>query len=211
MEFIPIAEQTGLILQLTPWVAASALRQLRSWQASTRGLRLSINVAMRNLQDPAFLDEIEILLASWGIGPEGFVLEITEGTIMLEPQRTIGTLRGVRDLGLGVAVDDFGTGYSSLSYLSRLPVDEVKIDRSFVMAIEVPENRAIVAAVIDLGRALGLRVVAEGVKDESTWNVLAELGCPIAQGFHLSPPMPASEFEEWRRHHVATDGRSSQT
>jgi diguanylate cyclase (GGDEF)-like protein len=197
MEFIPFAEQSGLILEITPWVVREALRQQREWRSSGIELRVSVNVAMRNLHDPAFPDQVERLVAESGVPPTALALEITEGTIMLEPERTLAMLQRFRQMGLGVAIDDFGTGYSSLTYLSRLPVDEVKIDKSFVMALSDPGNRAIVDAVVQLGRAFGLRVVAEGVKDGRTWNTIASFHGVVAQGYHLSPPLPAEQFVQW--------------
>ena len=196
MDFIPLAEQTGLILQITPWVVEQALRQLQSWRQLGLDLRLAVNVAMRNLHDPGFLGTIERLIAGSGMTPRSLTLEITEGTIMLEPQRTLALLQRFRELQLGVAIDDFGTGYSSLSYLSRLPVDEIKIDKSFVMTMAEVGNRAIVAAVIEMGRAFGLRVVAEGVKDKATYETIVALHCPVAQGYYWSAPVPAGEFAD---------------
>jgi diguanylate cyclase (GGDEF)-like protein len=196
LEFIPLAEQSGLILQVTPWVIEGAVRQLRSWREKGIDLRLAVNVAMRNLQDPSFLATVENLIAGSGMTPRSLTLEITEGTIMFDAQRTLGLLQRFREMDLGVAIDDFGTGYSSLSYLSRLPVDEIKIDKSFVMALEERGNRAIVEAVIELGRAFGVRVVAEGVKDHATWEAIVALRCPFAQGYYWSAPVPASEFDE---------------
>jgi diguanylate cyclase (GGDEF)-like protein len=197
MEFIPFAEQSGLILEITPWVMREALRQLGAWRAAGIDLRVSVNVAMRNLHDPTFPEQVERLVAGSGVPAASLILEITEGTIMLEPERTLELLQRFRRVGIGVAIDDFGTGYSSLTYLSRLPVDEIKVDKSFVMALNDPGNRAIVDAVVQLGRAFGLRVVAEGVKDGPTWDTIAGLGGVIAQGFHLSPPLPADQLALW--------------
>jgi diguanylate cyclase (GGDEF)-like protein len=196
MDFIPFAEQSGLILQITPWVVEEALRQLRVWREKGLDLRLSVNIAMRNLHDPGFLSIIEKKIAGSGITPHSLTFEITEGTIMLEAERTLDLLQRFREMNLGVSIDDFGTGYSSLSYLSKLPIDEIKIDKSFVMDIAQIGNRAIVAAVIELGRAFGLRVVAEGVKDQATWETIEDLRCPVAQGYYWSAPVPASAFEE---------------
>jgi diguanylate cyclase (GGDEF)-like protein len=197
MEFIPFAEQSGLILEITPWVVREALRQAREWRAVGIDLRVSVNVAMRNLLDPTFPSQVERLVANSGVPPAALTLEITEGTIMLEPERTLELLQRFRQIGLGVAIDDFGTGYSSLTYLSRLQVDEVKIDKSFVMALSDRGNRAIVDAVVQLGRAFGLRVVAEGVKDQRTWDTIAGYPGVVAQGFHMSPPLPADQFTRW--------------
>jgi diguanylate cyclase len=197
MHFIPLAEQTGLILEITPWVIKDALRQIQAWRDEDLNLRVSVNVAMRNLHDPQFVESIEALVASSGVPAQALTLEITEGTMMLEAERVLEGLHRFRKMGIGIAIDNFGTGYSSLSYLSRLPVDEIKIDRSFVMALAERGNRAIVESVIELGRAFDLRVVAEGLKNEATLQAMTELGCPVAQGFHFSAPMPADSFKQW--------------
>jgi EAL domain-containing protein (putative c-di-GMP-specific phosphodiesterase class I) len=197
MEFIPFAEQSGLIVDITPWVVREALSQVREWRAAGVDLRVSVNVAMRNLRDPGFLAQIEELVAASGVPAAALTLEITEGTIMLEAERTLDLLQRFRTMGIGVAIDDFGTGYSSLAYLSRLPVDEIKIDKSFVMALDDPGNRAIVDAVIQLGQAFSLRVVAEGVKDAATWEKIRSLPCDVGQGYFMSPPIPADEFGRW--------------
>jgi len=199
MDFIGLAEQTGLILELTPWVITEALRQRGSATSTLGDLRVSINVSMRDLQDLTFLERVAKQISESGVAPSSLTFEITEGTIMLEAERTLQVLAGLRALGLGVAIDDFGTGYSSLSYLDRLPVDEVKIDKSFVMSIDAPEARAIVSAVIGIGRAIGVRVVAEGVKDEATLETLRAMDCPLAQGFVFTPALPADELDVWRR------------
>jgi EAL domain-containing protein (putative c-di-GMP-specific phosphodiesterase class I) len=158
---------------------------------------MSVNVSMRNLRDPEFLPIVAGLIGATGVDPGMVTLEVTEGAMMLEATRTLDVLRRMRALGINISIDDFGTGYSSLAYLSRLPVNEVKIDRTFVMAVTAPGSRAIVRAVIDLGKVFELRVVAEGVKDEATWTELHSLGCDIAQGYYLSVPMPADEFAAW--------------
>jgi diguanylate cyclase (GGDEF)-like protein/PAS domain S-box-containing protein len=203
LEFIGVAEDTGLIRQLTPWVLKHALEQQREWQRDGLRLRLSVNVSMRNLRDPDFLAVVDALVRTSGVAAGSMTLEVTEGAMMLEATRTLEVLQGIRALGVDIAIDDFGTGYSSLAYLSRLPVTEVKIDRAFVMDVMEPGPRAIVQAVIDLGKAFGLRVVAEGVKDEATWVQLRALGCGIAQGYHLSAPLPAQDFVTWAREHAS--------
>jgi EAL domain-containing protein (putative c-di-GMP-specific phosphodiesterase class I) len=158
---------------------------------------MSVNVSMRNLRDPEFLAVVHAIVNTAGIDFGSVTLEVTEGAMMLEATRTLDVLRRIRELGVNISIDDFGTGYSSLAYLSRLPVNEVKIDRTFVMEVATPGPRAIVRAVIDLGKAFGLRVVAEGVKDAPTWTQLRSLGCDIAQGYHLSEPLPAEAFTAW--------------
>jgi diguanylate cyclase (GGDEF)-like protein len=200
-EFIPIAEQTGLIIELTPWVIARALRQARDWRGQGLNLRVSVNVGMRNLRELGFASVVESLLTTSGVPPSSLTLEITEGTVMLEAERSLEVLRRLRDIGIGVSIDDFGTGYSSLGYLSRLPVDEIKIDRSFVMNLAEPGNRAIVESVVGLGRAFDMRVVAEGVKDRPTRDAIVALRCPVAQGYYYSAPVSAAAFVEWVRQH----------
>jgi len=197
MHFIPLAEQNGLILEITPWVVQHALRQVHAWRDENLDLRVSVNVTMRNLHDPQFGQEIETLVESSGVPARALTLEITEGTIMLEAQRVLDVLQRFRQMGIGIAIDNFGTGYSSLSYLGRLAVDEIKIDKSFVMALAERGNRAIVESVIELGRAFDLRVVAEGLKNGATLDAMAELRCPVAQGFHFSAPISADSFKEW--------------
>jgi diguanylate cyclase (GGDEF)-like protein len=197
MHFIPLAEQSGLILEITPWVVKDALRQVQVWREGNLDLRVSVNVAMRNLHDPQFVENIETLVESSGVPARALTLEITEGTMMLEAERVLEVLHRFRKIGIGIAIDNFGTGYSSLSYLSRLPVDEIKIDKSFVMALAERGNRAIVESVIELGRAFDLRVVAGGLKNEATLQTMTELKCPVAQGFHFSAPIPAESFKEW--------------
>jgi diguanylate cyclase (GGDEF)-like protein len=197
MHFIPLAEQTGLITEITPWVVRAALRQVLAWRAAGLDMRVSVNVAMRNLHDPQFLQTIEALVESSGVPAKALTLEITEGTIMLEAERVLDVLHRFQKMGIGIAIDNFGTGFSSLSTLSQLPVDEIKIDKSFVMALPEPGSRAIVESVIGLGRAFDLRVVAEGLKNEATFDAIAALHCPVAQGFHFSAPIPADAFAEW--------------
>jgi PAS domain S-box-containing protein/diguanylate cyclase (GGDEF)-like protein len=202
LEFIPLAEETGLIHQLTPWVLKRALAQQRAWQRAGLQLRISVNVSMRNLSDPEFPALVDALVATSGVDATSMTLEITEGAMMFDPTRTIDVLHGIRALGVNLSVDDFGTGYSSLAFLSRLPVNEVKIDRGFVIDVLTPGPRAIVQAVIDLGRAFGIRVIAEGVQDEDTWDQLYALGCDVAQGYHLSPALPPDDFASWASEHA---------
>ena len=197
LEFIPVAEETGLIHELTPWVLKRALQQQVAFHRAGLDLRISVNVSMRNLRDPEFLSVVDALVGTAGIDSGSLTLEVTEGAMMLEATRTLDVLRRIRALGVNISIDDFGTGYSSLAYLSRLPVNEVKIDRAFVMDVTAPGSRAIVRAVIDLGKVFDLRVVAEGVKDEPTWTELRSLGCEVAQGYHLSEPLPAEAFTAW--------------
>jgi diguanylate cyclase len=196
-EFIPLAEQTGLMQPLTLFVLERSLAACRRWHASGRDLSVAVNVATANLFDREFPAAVGRLLLASGVHPSKLVLEITENSVMTDPQRGGAVLGELRDLGVELALDDFGTGYSSLSYLARLPVSELKIDRSFVMDLMVRSNEVIVSAVGDLARNLGLRLVAEGVEDLPTWRRLRTHGCHEAQGYYLAKPMPENELAAW--------------
>jgi EAL domain-containing protein (putative c-di-GMP-specific phosphodiesterase class I) len=198
MEFIPLAEHTGLIKPLSDYVLEEALRQCREWHDGGLELTVAVNLSVRNLLDDELPDQIASLLAKWGVPAERLLVEITESTIMADPARALEVLSRLSDMGVGLAIDDFGTGYSSLTYLKRLPVDELKIDRTFIANMAADEEDAfIVRSTIDLGRNLGLQVVAEGVEDEESWNTLADLGCDFAQGYYLSRPVPAGDLARW--------------
>src|SRR2546423_6234253 len=197
-EFIPVAERMGLIKPLTACLVELAARQLVAWQGSGMSIPVAVNVSMRNLLDPRFPATLREIVATTGTPVRQIKLEITESALMTEPARVLATMNELRPMGFGFSVGDFGTGYSSLAYLQRLPVEEIKIDRSFVG--ELASNagsEAIVRATIELAGGLGLDVVAEGVEDESTWQGLGRLGCSTAQGYFLSRPMPASDVEGW--------------
>jgi diguanylate cyclase (GGDEF)-like protein len=194
-EFIPLAEQSGLMRLLTQWVVDAALMQAAQWWGRGLRLHIAVNVSVRDLHDVAFADYLRARLSWYGVPARSLQLEITEGVLMSDPTRAAATLSGLAALGLELSLDDFGTGYSSLVHLKRLPVSEIKIDRSFVQRMHVNEDDAvIVRSIIDLGGALGLRVVAEGVETVDAWNRLAELGCDLAQGWYLGRPMPADEL-----------------
>ncbi len=197
-EFIPLAQQTGLIKPLTLYVLDEALRQCRAWQRAGMTLCVAVNLSVRNLLDADFPDQVKDLLKKWRVEPALLELEITESTMLSDPVRTKRVLDKLSAMGVALSIDDFGTGYSSLAYLSQLPVNEIKIDRSFVMNMADSDNDAvIVRSTIDLARNLGLHVVAEGVETEQAWDRLSELGCTLAQGYYLSRPVPAAELTEW--------------
>ncbi len=205
-EFIPLAEHTGLIQPLTKLVLRSALRQCREWQAAGLDLDVSVNLSVRSLLDLQLPQSVAALLREFSVEPTRLVLEITESSIMADPIRAADVVDRLSGLGIGLAIDDFGTGYSSLSYLKRLPVSEIKIDKSFVMSMTSQENDAvIVRSTVDLGRNLGLRVVAEGVETIEMFNELKRLGCDIAQGYLLSRPLAADDLTAW-----AKDWRSAE-
>jgi diguanylate cyclase (GGDEF)-like protein len=196
-EFIPLAERTALIHPLTRWVLAAALDQAARWQRAGLHLSVAVNISTRCLLDPTFPDQVASQLTAWQLPSKLLVLEITESAVMADPARALEVLGRLHTLGVGLAVDDFGTGYSSMAYLKELPVDELKIDRSFVIQMaDSPSDAVIVRSTIDLGHNLGLRVVAEGVETQHAWQELSALGCDVAQGYYLGRPMPAAELEQ---------------
>jgi diguanylate cyclase (GGDEF)-like protein/PAS domain S-box-containing protein len=198
--FIPLAEQTGLIAPLTNWVLGEAIRQGRAWQRAGLLLGVSVNLSMWNLHDPALPDRVASLLQEHGLSPAWLRLELTESALMADTDRTMDVLARLSALGVRLGVDDFGSGYSSLAYLKRLPVDELKIDKGFVRALATDAtDAAIVASTVALGHALGLRVVAEGIEDRATWDLLVAQGCDVAQGYYLSRPLPAEALARWLR------------
>ena len=199
-EFIPLAEQTQLIRPLTINLLDEALRQCAVWNKKGLNLKIAVNLSSRNLLDLTLPEEVARLLNKWQVDPASLELEITESTIMSDARRALTVLSTLNSMGVGLAIDDFGTGFSSLSYLKRLPVKEIKMDKSFVMKMAMDENdAAIVRSTIDLSHNLGLRVVAEGVETEAIWNQLTTLGCDLAQGYYLNRPVPPEEFEVWLR------------
>jgi diguanylate cyclase (GGDEF)-like protein len=196
-QFIPLAEQTGLIRNLSRWVLDAALRQARLWQHEGINVPIAVNLSMRDLHDVELPEQVFGLLDQWGVRPNALVVEITENGLMAEPTRALQTITGLRAMGIRIAIDDFGTGYSSLAYLKNLPVDELKIDRSFVRELVTDEHDlAIVRSTISLGHDLGLSIVAEGIEDGATWTLLQHLGCDVAQGYYSGRPMTAAAVVE---------------
>ncbi|MCL6584189.1 MAG: EAL domain-containing protein [bacterium] len=197
-QFIQLAEQTDLIRPLTLWVLNEALKQ--SSQLLSQGIEISmaVNLSIRNLQDENFPDQVRELLEKWGISPNLLELEITETNIMANPELAMCVLKRLSNMGIHLAIDDFGTGQSSLAYVKRLPVHEIKIDKSFVMSMEANNSDVmIVNTAVDLGHNLGLSVVAEGVENKETYDRLAILGCNVAQGYFISRPLPATQLVSW--------------
>jgi diguanylate cyclase (GGDEF)-like protein/PAS domain S-box-containing protein len=204
-QFIPLAEQTGLMKTLDLWVLNAALRQCRQWQNQGMELPVAVNLSMRNLHDPGLPDAVANLLDTWDLAPYFLGLEITESALMADPARAMDNLARLRALSIHIAIDDFGTGYSSLAYLKWLLVDVLKLDRSFIFNVaDDRRDRAIVRAAVDLGHELGLMVVGEGIEDERTWNELAGLGCDMAQGYYLTKPLPPDELLDWAREWAAS-------
>lgn len=198
--FIPIAEQTGLIDQLTIWVLKKAILQCVEFNNADMDITVAVNLSARSLHDIRLPGEIKRMLADAKIMPSMLVLEITESAVMSDPAEALEVLRILDNMGVSLSIDDFGTGYSSLAYLSRLPVAEIKIDKSFVLAMVLDKHAAvIVRSTIELGHNLGKKVVAEGVETEEVWNLLTVLGCNTAQGYYMSKPLPADKLMQWLR------------
>ena len=204
-DFIPMAEQTGLIKQLTLWILHESLMQCEKWNNEGFELRIAVNLSTSDLLDVEFPETITRALDAHNVSPEKLLLEITESSVMLDANRALEVLTSLSALGVRLSVDDFGTGYSSLSYLSKLPVSELKIDKSFVMNMGSNSNDAlIVQATIDLGHNLGLEVVAEDVETASIISLLQPLGCDTLQGYYFTKPLGAQEFNTWRGQNIAT-------
>ncbi len=209
-DFIPIVEQTELIGSLTRHVLERAVFDCARWRRAGEDLTVSVNLSVRNLLDPDLSPLIAKLLARHGLVPEALQLEITESMLMSDPDRSLVTLTALSQLGVVLSVDDYGTGYSSLANLRRLPIDELKLDRSFVSPMLSDENDLIIVrSTINLGHDLGLQVVAEGVEDEATLTRLADLGCDLAQGYHFSKPLPWQEFDAFIGLGVEAEARAA--
>jgi diguanylate cyclase (GGDEF)-like protein len=197
---LPIAERTGLMPQLTLWVLEHAVAQAAQWRRVGLDIHVAVNVSAIVLVDATLPDRITETLERHALTPDNLCVEVTEDAVMRDTSRAIAILERIKLSGVEISVDDFGTGQSSLEQLKNVPADELKLDRSFVLGmVDDPQDAAIVGSVVGLGRALGLRVVAEGVETPQVWQRLAELGCDVAQGFGLARPMPAAQFERWAR------------
>ncbi len=202
-DFVPLAERSGMVQALTAWVLDAALGQLAEWQARGLQLGLAVNVSVKDLCGDTLAGEVERGLRTHGVDPSCLQLEVTEGSLLADPVRAARTLQRLADLGVTLSLDDFGTGYSSLSHLRRLPVREIKIDRSFVASMDRPRDLAVVRCVVELGRGLGMTVVAEGVEDALTFHRLAAMGCDVAQGWFISRALPAIGLMPWLHEQLA--------
>jgi EAL domain-containing protein (putative c-di-GMP-specific phosphodiesterase class I) len=203
-EFIPLAEHSGVIHPLTCFVLDTALRDCVRWRERGHPAGVAVNLSTRSLTDQKLPHQVREALQRSGLPPEALTLEITETSMMSNLTRSLEVLAALRELGVRMSIDDFGTGQSSLAYLKQLPVHEVKIDKSFVLGLaDGPDDgyAAIVRAAIDLGHALGLRVVAEGVENAATQRRLARWGCDLVQGFHITRPVAADAFVAWLDRH----------
>ena len=197
-EFIPIAEKTGTIGSLTRWVFETVLKQLQSWEEKQLGIGIAMNLSAADLLSESlphfFIDSYK----KTKLDPSMLTIEITESAVMLDPERALSSLQMFRDYGFQLAIDDYGTGYSSLAQIKRFPVHELKIDKSFVLRLDQSEDDAIIVkSTIELGHNLGLKIVAEGVENQASWDLLEHYGCDYLQGYFISRPVPAEDFEIW--------------
>ncbi len=199
-QFIPLAEQTGLIIPLTLWVLETAARQCSDWLRVGLELSIAVNLSMWDLRELTLPNTIEALLERYSLPAHLLHVELTESVVMTDVERTLDILHRLSKLGIQISVDDYGTGYSSLAYLKRMPITELKIDRSFVMHMANTEADAtIVQSTVAMAHSLGLKVVAEGVEDEKTWCLLADFQCDTAQGYYMSRPISSQDLENWIR------------
>jgi EAL domain-containing protein (putative c-di-GMP-specific phosphodiesterase class I) len=198
--FVPFAEHTGYIKLLTRWVMREAVRQCGAWLREGLRLTVSVNISARDLMNRDLPEQVAALLAEHDVAPGLLCLEITESGFMEDPANAQKVVDRLSELGVKLSIDDYGTGYSSLSYIMRLPVQELKIDQSFISRMAADEEiSTIVRSTIDLGHNLGLKVVAEGVEDLAVWNMLRSLGCDDAQGFFMSKPLDPAELTRWMK------------
>jgi diguanylate cyclase (GGDEF)-like protein len=212
-EFVPLAEQTGNTRTLTSWVVGEAIRQMAEWRLLGLEIDVAVNLSASDILDPQLGSEVLRCLESHGVSPTRLLLEITESAVMRDPVLAARHMQLLRVAGVRFAMDDFGTGYSSLSQLSRLPVDELKIDRSLIAHAHArPDDAMIVTSTIELAHSMGLRVVAEGVEHVEVWNLLRRLGCDLAQGYLISKPLPAEDVVAFvtQANHLLRDSDSTQ-
>ena len=206
-EFIPLAEETGLIVPLGDWVLVEAVRQLAHWQRQLPQLVVSVNISALQFRQADFLQRVKAVVDAAGVAPQFIELEITETLLMDDMAAAIKTLTSLRELGFRIAIDDFGTGFSSLNYLRHLPIHVLKIDQSFVRdMLKEPESLAIVESIIALAKALGKETIAEGVETAAEFDVLRDGGCRVMQGYHIARPMPAAAFDAWYQQHLVNLG-----
>jgi EAL domain-containing protein (putative c-di-GMP-specific phosphodiesterase class I) len=197
-EFVPFAEQTGYIGLVTHWMLTQALRLLVAWAPTHPELSLSVNVSTHDLQDPDFCSRVRVLIDQHGVPAHRLHLELVESGLMQDPQSSVAALHALRALGVHLSIDDFGTGYSSLAYLQQLPVNELKIDRSFVDGVDgLPGTQRLLKTMIEMGHGMGLSVTAEGVETEAEKAVITALACDVMQGYLGSRPLHGAALQAW--------------
>ena len=207
LSFIPLAEETGLIVPLGRWVLETACRQAKLWGEARRGgppLMMSVNLSARQFGQPDLVDQVDAILTETGLDASTLELEITESVVMDQSEVGVRSLHRLRDMGVRLVLDDFGTGYSSLAYLKHLPLDTIKIDRTFVAGLDGEADRSIVEAVIALAHGLRITVVAEGIETEAQFEILRSMGCDVGQGYLFARPLPEAEAAR-----LLSPGRSS--
>jgi EAL domain-containing protein (putative c-di-GMP-specific phosphodiesterase class I) len=209
-EFVPVLEGTSLIHRFTDYILNLALAQVREWLDAGHPVPVAVNISTRSLFDNGFPDTVAAALRRAGVDGELLCIEITENTVMHDPTNAIEVLRRIRTLGVRIAIDDFGTGYSSMAYLRILPIDEIKVDRTFVRDMATDHsNHVLVSSAVDLGHNLGLTVVAEGVEDLPTVQALRQLGCDVGQGYHFARPLSVGDFSRYITEQKAADAHQA--
>jgi EAL domain-containing protein (putative c-di-GMP-specific phosphodiesterase class I) len=196
--FIDILEGSSSLMPVTNWVLNGALRQCLRYQEIFPAFSVAVNLSPSLLTNRSIVEVVSNAVNIWSVNPSCLILEVTEGAMMINPKKSLEILDEFHQLGFGVSIDDFGTGYSSLAYLKNLPADEIKIDKSFVMSMASDKkDESIVKAAVNLAHTLGLKIVAEGVEDEKTLDLLANMGCDYAQGYYMAKPMPQNDLIDW--------------
>jgi EAL domain-containing protein (putative c-di-GMP-specific phosphodiesterase class I) len=196
-KFIPLLEETGMIIDVGRWVLESACHQLKAWSDGKASFPVAVNLSPSQFRHEYLVETVENAIADTGVEPCRLTLEITESTFMKDQDFAISVLKRLKKIGVMIAIDDFGTGYSSLSYLKKFPVDYVKIDRSFVSDVSTdPDTTSLVTAIITMAHSLGLKTVAEGVETEEQWKILRLLKCDLGQGYYFSQALTAADFEK---------------
>lgn len=198
--FIDVLEGSSSLMPVTSWVLNGALRQCLRYQVTNPDFSIAVNLSPSLLTNRDIIEVVANAASIWSVNPANLILEVTEGAMMRNPQKSLEILNEFHQLGFRISIDDFGTGYSSLAYLKDFPADEIKIDKSFVMNMaNDKKDESIVKAAVDLGHTLGLKIVAEGIEDQTTFNLLAAMGCDYAQGFYMATPMPCEEVMQWMK------------
>jgi len=196
--FIDILEGSSSLVPVTNWVLNVAVRQCLRYQELSPEFTVAVNLSPSLLTNRSIVEIVSNVVSIWSLKPDSLILEVTEGAMMMNPKKSMEILNEFHQLGFGVSIDDFGTGYSSLAYLKHLPADEIKIDKSFVLNMaNDKKDESIVKGAVDLAHALGLKVVAEGIEDKETLDILTEMGCDYAQGYHMAKPMPCNDLLVW--------------